>query len=743
MQSPYAIDFANVSVDNATRAAVDPSTTTNGVNSIKSFDVWAFVDETSGRVFVDEDVTKNGDDWKYANTQYWLPDHTYYFGALAPMNSANWELNTANANTNGAGTVSFTNVNGTEDLLYAATSVTTSDNINVTPGKVGLAFNHLLSKVKFSFTNGFVNPNNTLIVKNIKMVVPGEGSINLSNGAWWEDEMGATWQLGQKTTTLSFGHIKDGSHVTVGEKAECDFERLTIPASADQKYIVTFDVALYSGDVVLYTRSLSTTISGAQLRIGNAYNFTTVLNHANIAETVLSPIEFNVEVVKDWADGNGYNGGTVNTDVASVSSAAEFAANLAAGYTSFRLIDNVTMAEGLQINDAKAYTIDLNGKTLGYTGDDVLFRINAAANVTIDGSANGSAIVTEPTTPGDASKGNGYVALVKGGATLNINGGIYDARNTCTIAQVSVGTLNVYGGSFSVNTDDYTDANGNASYLLNCSDATYKNNTAVINVYGGSFTKFNPENNAAEGTGTNFVVKGYGVEVDGDVYTVKALPAVTINGSQVLNTNVVIEGSAAVTGTLDGAGYTLYAAEAPVATGSVAPLVTLAGEATVKNLTIDGANRKAGDKSLRALYINAEGTYTIDNVITTGTGYALNVNTTKNVTLNVSNSTLEGWTSYNPATTATFTTVKFTKGTYYSNSDNNGYFRPYGETVLNNCDFALGFIIDFSQLVKNGKNITFNNCTYGGQPLTAIPAHWENYLTSNNEVVANITIQNN
>ena len=79
-----AISFESAYVQNATRDAVDPSTTTA---SLEAFDVWAFMDETSGIVLVDEDVTKGASGWSYANVQYWAPGHTYYFGALAPMNS--------------------------------------------------------------------------------------------------------------------------------------------------------------------------------------------------------------------------------------------------------------------------------------------------------------------------------------------------------------------------------------------------------------------------------------------------------------------------------------------------------------------------------------------------------------------------------------------------------------------------------------------------------------------------------
>ena len=164
-QNPQ-INFANAFVQNATRAdvAADPSTKTA---DLASFNVWGFMDEPAGQVFVEELVTKSGDAWGYTNTQYWVAGHTYYFAALA--NYTNAIVDTAGANTYGLGTVAFDNAAaaGAEDLLYAATSV---DAVNAIPeSPVALTFSHLLSKVKFSFTNGFANPLATIDVKNVQI----------------------------------------------------------------------------------------------------------------------------------------------------------------------------------------------------------------------------------------------------------------------------------------------------------------------------------------------------------------------------------------------------------------------------------------------------------------------------------------------------------------------------------------------------------------------------------------------
>ena len=183
-QGPAPMEFGASFVENATRAE-DPSTTTA---KLTGFDVWGFMDNASGVVFNGEDVTKGDNGFGYTNTQYWTPGHVYYFAALAPMNSANANvlLASGDAAKYGLGTVEFTNVNGTEDLLYAATTVSTENKeVGEEVAPVKFQLNHLLSKVVFSFTNDFMNDNASIEVTNIRMEVPAQGSINLAQADWW------------------------------------------------------------------------------------------------------------------------------------------------------------------------------------------------------------------------------------------------------------------------------------------------------------------------------------------------------------------------------------------------------------------------------------------------------------------------------------------------------------------------------------------------------------------------------
>ena len=113
-----------------------------------------------------------------------------------------------------------------------------------------------------------------------------------------------------------------------------------------------------------------------------------------------------------------------------------------------------------------------------------------------------------------------YVAHIKDGANVTVNGGTYYGGGT--IFNVQLGTLTINGGHFEVTSFA---APYNYDFLLNCVDANYRNGTAKIIVKGGTFVNFDPSNNSAEGAGTNFVADGYTVvsetQSNGDIwYTV-------------------------------------------------------------------------------------------------------------------------------------------------------------------------------------------------------------------------------
>lgn len=356
-QAPGAIAFSGAYVDNVTRAAADPSTTTA---SIDAFDVWGFIDETTGVVFNDEDVTKSGAAWGYVNTQYWLPGRNYYFAAIAPMNSANIEHNTSTANEYGLGTLGFTNVDGSEDFLYAAATVTTPEDINAALDPVKFAFNHMLSKVKFSFINGFSNDNTTIEITDINITnAPAKGTINVAQQDWWSTNQ---WILGNETVNLAFGDC-EVDRIAMGEKKESQKERLTIPADA-REYVITFKVQLYLGEVAAFAEPLQhqTVLNGVAFQIGKAYNLVAELNNTNVdpENGELFPIEFAVEEVKDWVVGDDNEQPVEPVVIAATAAELNKAIKEAPENSTISLVPGVTY-EGIEVAAPVAKNLTLKG----------------------------------------------------------------------------------------------------------------------------------------------------------------------------------------------------------------------------------------------------------------------------------------------------------------------------------------------------------------------------------------------
>jgi hypothetical protein len=292
----HAISFSNTFIDNSTHVTKveDPSITKA---KLTGFDVWGYRDNTDEVVFEGEDVTPvaGTEMWDYTNTQYWIPESNYYFSALAPMNSTNWKLNTDGANTYGAGVVSFTNVEGTEDLLYSAVAVETPDLTTLLSAgmePIELTFNHLLSKLKFTFTNGLDEDYMSLVVKNIKMTVPKEATIDLAVENWWDNN---DWTItGTEMTTLAFGKTIE---MAQGQQASSENQRLTIPAAKTQDYKIKFDVEVKMNGKATMVIPKTATLTDVEFQMGKSYNIKTTLTVDNLG---LKPIEFEVEAVKKW-----------------------------------------------------------------------------------------------------------------------------------------------------------------------------------------------------------------------------------------------------------------------------------------------------------------------------------------------------------------------------------------------------------------------------------------------------------
>ena len=119
-------------------------------------------------------------------------------------------------------------------------------------------------------------------------------------------------------------------------------------------------------------------------------------------------------------------------------------------------------------------------------------------------------------------------------------------------------------------------------------------------------------------------------------------------------------------------------------------------------ITLKNCNVKA---RFRALFIvdGTSGSIVLDHCNLDGV-YTFNVNTNSVLqAIDLSDTTLHGWTSYSNVNHVTFTNCAFSKGT--SGYD---FFRPYNDTDLINCSFDSSFTFDAG---KAGITLTFTNPT--------------------------------
>ena len=294
------INFDNLFVENKTRAA-DPSTTTANINE---FAVWGFRGDAQELVFNNERVYKNEDGaWTYDHLQYWMEGKNYYFYAVSPVNHKDVTVNTETMSKDGLGTISFTNEDGSVDLIYASQVVRAEDINPSAPEKVSLQFAHLLSRVKFSFKYNFPNELTTVAVKNIKINnSPAKGSIDVTEArANW------SWNIPQSGETMvaDFGNANAGAEFAeMNVYYDSDKYRLVIPTDETRGHNITFDVVVYNNHVESYTYSISTTLEDKAFVQGKSYNIVTKITPDNLVDGGLKPIEFDVIEVLDWIDEN-------------------------------------------------------------------------------------------------------------------------------------------------------------------------------------------------------------------------------------------------------------------------------------------------------------------------------------------------------------------------------------------------------------------------------------------------------
>ena len=330
-----AIAFDNLFVENSTRAN---DLNAEGIKNV-GFGVTGYIVNAAGqqgKIFDNKEIAWNGSAYTYSPAQYWTAGNTYTFAALVPYVDAQWEYTPTNA-TNGKITFNNEAAAANQDLLYSYKSETMPESIVSKPAAVEFTFSHLLSRVKFSFKNGFGDGENiTLQIKDVVVTnVHSNGSVDVVDGTVQD------WTVGTETFNRAFGNAGDGI-LAVGAKGTTEHFYL-IPA--DATYNLTFVVDLYQAGVLAdtYNRSANVTLS---LEKGKSYELAATLNHLNTSDDgELYPIEFQVNEVDEWgAFGEGV---ATPTEVAKVASVADLKAALNAG-------QNVVLTADINLDETRA-----------------------------------------------------------------------------------------------------------------------------------------------------------------------------------------------------------------------------------------------------------------------------------------------------------------------------------------------------------------------------------------------------
>lgn len=287
-QAPHAIGFDGPFIENSTKAT-DLTTGENG--TLVDFAVYGYVQELVGIIFNNEKVALNGSAWTYENTQYWVAGKPYYFTAIAPYAQGAKYTPTAVD----AGTIAFDNISANIDLLHAYSPVAAiAGPITSQPDAVSFTFNHLLSRVKFSFENGMVAENATITISDVAVTnayAGGQATVVENNPV--------SWVPTEPTNNVAFAGITDP--ISINKEGETDHMYFVPEVGAyKMAHTLTFKVVLTQGSVTIAEKVHTVTLPAIEMKAGLSYDFKATLTEENVVEE-LFPITFTAEATP-WAD---------------------------------------------------------------------------------------------------------------------------------------------------------------------------------------------------------------------------------------------------------------------------------------------------------------------------------------------------------------------------------------------------------------------------------------------------------
>ena len=268
------------------------------------FDNTLVTHSTKNEILTGLGLTETANAWapaKAADVRYWA-DATYKFSGVYPVDNTGYKMDKDGKQE----ITSFAN-DGTKDLLVS--NVVTVANVADTKTAVALRFDHMLSRVKFTFTNKFTG-NEVMEISGVKIKgVAKDGSATIATGEGTADSKTApTWTAGSDNITLEFGEMSSQTTENrfAKEAKDVTVYKYIIPEN-NTEYTIDFNVVVYSAGVQVAAKEYK------DVRIKTeAYNFEPGKSYtfnANIAADDagnIYPIEFTVEV-SAWEEVDGGN----------------------------------------------------------------------------------------------------------------------------------------------------------------------------------------------------------------------------------------------------------------------------------------------------------------------------------------------------------------------------------------------------------------------------------------------------
>lgn len=248
-----------------------------------------------------------------AEIEYWAELSDYKFSAVYPVPetfSYSYAWTTGTTFEQKITGFSIQNNHETPDLLVAKEATATTIAAQTTNTAVGLNFYHMLSRVKFSFQNTFVDDNISFEVSNIQLLdVTKKADATISLGT--DGKLVATWAPnGSEVTNVNFYDSKNEVLINMPE-AQTDtlasVYRLIIPQTASYK--VAFDLVVKSEGNVIATVKFAdvedadhsaVVLNSTEFKNGQSYVFNAKVNE-NVLTNDLHPITFTVNV-EPWAN---------------------------------------------------------------------------------------------------------------------------------------------------------------------------------------------------------------------------------------------------------------------------------------------------------------------------------------------------------------------------------------------------------------------------------------------------------